>query len=115
MSADGAGRRGTVVLLHGLNRTQLSMALLAWRLQRAGYATANLYYPSRSRTIEQHADRLLARLSAGLAPPGGPLHFVAHSLGCLVVRCALARGGGREPLAGRAGRCVMLGPPNQGS
>ena len=115
MSAEPAGRRGTVVLLHGLNRTQLSMAPLAFRLRRAGYATANLYYPSRSLTIEQHADRLLARLAGGLAPSSGPLHFVGHSLGCLVVRCALHRGGGGEPLAGRAGRFVMLGPPNQGS
>lgn len=106
---------GTVVLLHGLNRTQLSMAPLAFRLRRAGYATDNLYYPSRHLTIEQHADRLLLRLAGELAPIEGPLHFVAHSLGCLVVRCALHRGGRGEPLASRAGRFVMLGPPNRGS
>ncbi|HZJ70671.1 MAG TPA: hypothetical protein VFF36_07025, partial [Planctomycetota bacterium] len=109
------GPRGSVVLLHGLNRTQLSMALLAWRLRKAGYATANLYYPSRRRTIEAHADRLLARLRGELSDLPGPLHFVAHSLGCVVVRCALHRGRGTEPLASRAGRFVMLGPPNRGS
>jgi len=109
------GPRGSVVLLHGLNRTQLSMALLAWRLRKAGYATANLYYPSARHTIEEHADRLLARLGGELAPLPGPLHFVAHSLGCVVVRCALARGEGSAALAGRVGRFVMLGPPNRGS
>ena len=114
MSAARPGRRGTVVLLHGLNRTQLSMAPLAWRLRRAGYATSNLYYPSARATIEEHADRLLARLASELPAAEGPLHFVGHSLGCLVVRCALHRGL-REPLASRAGRFVMLGPPNRGS
>ena len=113
--AGGPGARGSVVLLHGLNRTQLSMALLAWRLRRAGYATANLYYHSARRTIEEHADRLLARLGGELAPLPRPLHFVAHSLGCVVVRCALHRGQGGSALAGRAGRFVMLGPPNRGS
>jgi len=115
MSRRRSGRRGAVVLLHGLNRTQLSMAPLAFRLRRAGFETANLYYPSRHASIEQHADRLLERLSGELASLGPPLHFVAHSLGCLVARCALQRGGPGSPLAGRAGRLVMLGPPNQGS
>ena len=113
MSAGVAGR-GTVVLLHGLNRTQLSMAPLAYRLRRAGFGTANLYYPSARATIEEHADRLLARLARELPAGEGPLHFVGHSLGCLVVRCALHHGL-PEPLAGRAGRFVMLGPPNRGS
>jgi len=115
MNAARPVRRGTVVLLHGLNRTQLSMAPLAWRLRRAGFDTANLYYPSARATIEEHAERLLARLVSELPTGEGPLHFVGHSLGCLVVRCALHRGLASEPLASRAGRFVMLGPPNRGS
>ena len=84
---------GTVVLLHGLNRTQLSMAPLALALRRHGYAVSNRYYHSRAATIEQHADELIKRLrrDARHASGTGPMHFVAHSMGCVVVRCALAR------------------------
>jgi pimeloyl-ACP methyl ester carboxylesterase len=108
-------RRGTVVLLHGLNRTHLSMAPLAWTLRRAGYRTLNLYYPSRRRRIDEHADALLARLRRELVVADGPFHFVGHSLGCIVTRAALRRCAPDELPRARLGRCVMLGPPNHGS
>ncbi len=52
---------------------------------------------------------------------GAPVHVVAHSMGGLVVRCALAGGaeGNGSSLAGRlrecGGRVVLAGTPNQGS
>jgi hypothetical protein len=108
----------TVVLLHGLNRTQLSMATLALALRCDGYSVSNRYYHTRAASIEQHADALLERLArdgVGAGPGAAPVHFVAHSLGCIVVRCALRRCvPGRGPLA-RPGRFVMIAPPNQGS
>ncbi len=110
----GAGP-GTVVLLHGLNRTQLSMAPLAWRLRRAGYRTTNLYYPSRRRGIDEHAETLLARLRREHVADDGPFHFVGHSLGCIVTRAALQRCAPDDLPRNRPGRCVMLGPPNHGS
>jgi pimeloyl-ACP methyl ester carboxylesterase len=108
---------GTVVLLHGLNRTQLSMAPLSLVLSRHGYAVSNRYYHSRAATIEQHADALLARLrrDAARAGAGAPMHFVAHSMGCIVVRCALARCEPDRVPRARPGRFVMIAPPNRGS
>jgi pimeloyl-ACP methyl ester carboxylesterase len=113
--------RGTVVLLHGLNRTQLSMSRLALTLRRQGYAVCNRYYHARAATVEQHADALLARLrrAAPVAGDGGvdsgPIHFVAHSMGCIVVRCALARCAPEQLPRSRSGRFVMIAPPNRGS
>jgi pimeloyl-ACP methyl ester carboxylesterase len=115
--ADARLNDSTVVLLHGLNRTQLSMAPLALALRRRGHHVSNRYYHSRAATIEQHADCLLERLrrDAGTASQAGPVHFVAHSMGCLVVRAALARcAPDALPLA-RPGRFVMIAPPNRGS
>ncbi|MHC5210798.1 MAG: esterase/lipase family protein [Planctomycetota bacterium] len=107
----------TVVLLHGLNRTQLSMAPLALALRRQGYDVRNRYYHSRSATVEQHADALLERLRSDMPEDGdgGPVHFVAHSMGCIVVRCALSRCAPDELPLSRQGRFVMIAPPNQGS
>jgi pimeloyl-ACP methyl ester carboxylesterase len=107
---------GAVVLLHGLNRTQLSMAPLALALRRHGYAVRNRYYHTRAATIEQHADALLERLRDDDASSGGgPVHFVAHSMGCIVVRCALARCAPGDVPRSRPGRFVMIAPPNRGS
>jgi pimeloyl-ACP methyl ester carboxylesterase len=104
-----------VILLHGLNRTQLSMLPLARRLVRAGYRVSNRFYPTRSRTIAGHADALLARLRRDFSPADGPIHFVGHSLGCIVTRAALCRCAPGEFPRSALGRCVMLGPPNHGS
>jgi len=53
----------TVVLLHGLLRSPLSMRSLARRLERAGYVVRNVGYPS----WRHGPERLLARLDSVLA------------------------------------------------
>lgn len=99
-----------VVLVHGLGRTRLSMAPLAWALEREGYEVLNWGYSSYSHSIPELGRRLAADLEAR---PGGPperVHFVGHSLGSIVVRWVIAHDA-PEGL----GRVVMLAPPNQGS
>ena len=98
-----------VVLLHGLGRTRRSLARMDAALERAGFTTARLDYPSTRGPIEKHAAtvaELLDRVSVRR------LSFVSHSLGGLVVRQLLShRGSWRAAVT----RIVMIAPPNQGA
>jgi len=105
----------TVVLAHGLGRTRRSMRPLARALERAGYRVINVGYPSTRHRLPVLAARVAAHIEAAIATSvpmagGARLHFVGHSLGCLVIRWIVAH---RPPPA--PGRIVLLTPPNQGS
>jgi pimeloyl-ACP methyl ester carboxylesterase len=108
---------GTVVLvLHGLLGSRQQMAPLVEALEEdSTWTVISVAYPSTRASVADHA----AALRSIMANLQGAreIHFVAHSLGNLVIRHylsdhAAAHEGRSDP---RLGRFVMLGPPNHGS
>ncbi len=83
------------------------MALLGRRLRAAGYSILRFSYPSIIETIENNTD-LLHRFLADIED--SEIHFVAHSLGGLLVRNLSVKYPDDVQ-----GRVVTLGTPHQGS
>ena len=96
-----------VVLIHGLFMSGREMALLRRQLTVAGFSTRQFSYPS-VRVSPAVAARMLGDFVAGIEAP--IVHYVAHSLGGLVVRHFL-----HGHSDGRPGRVVTLATPHQGS
>ncbi len=107
-------KSGTVIFVHGFMRTSKNMSVLAFSFKRDGWRVEKWSYPSRQKYIEEHAEDLVNRLNEiSQQHPGKPISFVTHSMGGLVVRCAL-----NHPECtneAKMGRAVLIAPPNRGS
>lgn len=124
-----------VVSVHGLGRTRKSMSAIGKYVAENGdYGWMNFGYASTRTEIIDNARALrialdeLASLkreqddrsvSADDGHRGIEFHFIAHSLGNILIRSVLSEleqnDPNRQRAAWRTGRIVMLGPPNQGS
>ncbi len=95
-----------VLLVHGLSRSPLSFLSLAWRLEALGWQTELFGYAAFLESFDAIAARLRDRLQT--LREGEPYAIVAHSLGGLLTRAALAADHLPQPR-----HVVMLGTPNQ--
>jgi pimeloyl-ACP methyl ester carboxylesterase len=102
-------QKETVVLLHGIGRTKRSMKALEKALSQDGYNVINIDYPSRKQSTNTCAKSIVDEIKK-FCGPEDKIHFVAHSMGAIIVRQLLAA----EPIA-NIGNIVLLGPPNHGS
>ena len=96
-----------VLLLHGLHMTALAMKPLGKRLAAHGFIPHYFSYPTTQGSLKSHAITLAEHIQRNRILP---THFVAHSLGGLLLRHLAALH--PELLQARA---VTLGSPHQGS
>jgi hypothetical protein len=95
-----------VLLIHGLGRTPLSLLSLEQRLSQVGWATEQFGYIPFVESYDAIVVRLQQRLR--VLAHQEPYGIVAHSLGGLLTRSALAWLGQALPQ-----QIVMLGTPNR--
>lgn len=105
-----------VVLLHGIGHSEWNMAGVEYALQKEGYSTLNIGYPSVDKKLSELSDFLDGRLDQeGVWEKGyNKVHFTTHSMGGLVVRTYL--NDRKKSISDKnLGRVVMLAPPHGGS
>lgn len=105
-----AEAKETVVLLHGLGRSNSAMWQLAGRLEEAGYRVERIGYRSLQDTPTEIISDISEQISACCPGNSKRLHFVGHSLGGLLIRAYLDK-----TEVANLGHVVLMGSPNTGT
>jgi triacylglycerol lipase len=109
-SGDTAAR--PVLLVHGFGGAKSSWSLVAQALSAQGMSVDAMTYAPVGNSVEQLADKLVARVQTILSGTGaGKVHLVGHSLGGVIIAQAIS-----DPrLNGRVETVITLGSPFGGS
>ena len=101
-----------VLLIHGMDRSPMSLKDLQAEIESAGFATASFSYPN-DEAIDRCGDALARKLKKlAKEQPKLKIVIVAYSLGGLIARHMLEVEG-NDP--GNVQMLIMLGTPNHGS
>lgn len=103
----------TVVLLHGLGRSGVSMWLLEERLETAGFDVEVIDYKSMGTTPDEVIHSVSTQINEKCKDKS-TIHFVGHSLGGLMIRSYFSKPENQYMLE-KLGRVVMIGTPNSGT
>lgn len=96
-----------IVLIHGIWMKGPELFYLRFKLWQQGYRLYQFHYPSLFKTPEQNAQSLNQFVEKINEPT---IHFVAHSLGGIVVAHFL-----NNHVFNKAGKVVLIGTPINGS
>lgn len=96
-----------IVLIHGIWMKGPELLYLCFKFWRQGYRVYQFHYPSLFKTPEQNAEKLNSFVDNINEPI---IHFVAHSLGGIVVTHYL-----NNHVCNKAGKVVFVGTPINGS
>ena len=100
-------KKEVIVLVHGIWMKGPELFYLRYKLWRQGYKVYQFHYSSLFKTPEENATKLYQFVSKIEAPA---IHFVAHSLGGIVVKHLFHRYEIKQ-----IGKVVMIGTPVNGS
>ncbi|NQZ14647.1 MAG: alpha/beta hydrolase [Alphaproteobacteria bacterium] len=115
LPAQAGNKEELVVLLHGIARTSSSMNSIESMLQKDGYTTLNITYPSKKKDLNGLAEYLKKEhLIDSLWKDYSHIHVITHSMGGLVARRYFDRYKNDIP-KDKLGKIIMLAPPNKGS
>ncbi|PCI94080.1 hypothetical protein COB11_04395 [Candidatus Aerophobetes bacterium] len=103
-----------LVCLHGFMRAKSNMSLFRYLFNKEGWNVHVWRYPSKTKTIEEHAQEFLVFLDDLKEEyPESSFCYATHSMGALVLRAALSSDG--CPEEAKTGKAVLIAPPNRGS
>ncbi|MCH2174619.1 MAG: alpha/beta fold hydrolase [Lentisphaeria bacterium] len=98
-----------VVLVHGFLSLGAAMKPMGRSLRNAGYEVYTVSYPTHSLTPREVVEYVSNQINALPIKDDEPVHFVAHSMGGIILRKYL-----EDTPHNNLGKVVMVGTPNRG-